>query len=181
MESKNELLSDTLLNMAQRIKSIAGVHELLYGEGNFSEIPFNKYLNELIRKLNTGLLHRKNVILNLSIDQNVSVNINQAVPVGLLLNELITNSFKHAFTNTEKPRIKLSFSQKEGTYHVEYSDNGSGTSPTEIESPKTLGMTLINTLLAQLNADFHFDSTQGFNLTFSFEEQNTGSQSRLVQ
>ncbi len=178
-ESKDKLVKDTLLNMGQRIKSIAGVHELLYEGETFSEIKLTEYINNLIENINTTLLNNKKVLFDISIDNSVDININQAVPIGLLLNELVTNSFKYAFHNTENPKIKFHISQIGDSYSAEYSDNGPGINKNKVLNPKSLGTTLINTLLNQLDADFKIMNKNGFNLSFTFKEQSIGAHSNL--
>ena len=178
-EIQDSTTKGILLNTGQRIKSIAGVHELLYEGENFSEIKLHPYIQKLIKNLNTTLLNEKNIQFNLSIDEDVVININQAVPIGLLLNELITNSFKYAFREVEKPKITFLMTQKDDSYSANYFDNGPGINPNEIKDPKSLGTTLINTLLQQLNADFEINSDTGFNLRFSFKEQKVGAHSNI--
>tara|TARA_R110000868_G_scaffold304437_17_gene565323 strand:- start:54649 stop:59295 length:4647 start_codon:yes stop_codon:yes gene_type:complete len=175
LESTNDEVSDIVLGMGQRIKSIAGVHELLYNSENFSDVPLNKYVNNLLRNVNTSFLNKKDITFNISIDDSVSININQAVPVGLLLNELITNSFKYAFNDVEKPKIKFNITFESGKYSAEYVDNGPGIATDALEKSTTLGLTLIKTLLDQISADYKIDNESGFRLIFDFSPQRIGA------
>jgi PAS domain S-box-containing protein len=180
LETKSEEISSIVLNMGQRIKSIAGVHELLYKSKDFSNIPFIEYVDILLKNVNNTLHNSKSVAFDISIDDSVIININQAVPVGLLMNELITNSFKYAFHEVDKPKITFSMKFLKGTYHAEYSDNGPGIDLESIEASGSLGFTLIQTLLAQIAANYTFKSDNGFKLAFNFSPQDSGAQGNKV-
>lgn len=179
IESDNKELASTLMDMGQRIKSIAGVHEQLYNNNNFIEIPILKYINTLITNINATMFNEKNVAFNLNISPDIQININQAVPMGLLVNELITNSFKYAFVNEEHPEIKFELLSKGDKYLFTYSDNGPGFDNKVFEEAKSLGLTLIKTLLAQLEACFTIGSENGFSLQFEFEPKEVGAHAVL--
>jgi two-component sensor histidine kinase len=170
-----------LLNETQnRIFSISGVHELLYEAENFSEISLSDYIDQLIDRLQrTYQDSEKEVQISKNLN-SFSVNINQAVPLGLLLNELITNSFKHAFGNTKDPEIRLTLEESGGRITSEYTDNGSGMAPSQFEKENSLGLNLIRTLLNQIGADYQIDSKHsGFCISFTFEIGDKGSQSNI--
>ncbi len=179
IESDNKELSSTLMDMGQRIKSIAGVHEQLYNNNNFIETPILKYINTLIANINATMFNKKNVAFKLNISPDIQININQAVPMGLLVNELITNSFKYAFVNEEYPEIRFEFLSKGDKYLFTYSDNGPGFDNKVFEEAKSLGLTLIKTLLAQLEACYTIGSENGFSLEFEFEPKEVGAHAVL--
>lgn len=179
IESDNKELSSTLMDMGQRIKSIAGVHEQLYNNNNFIEIPILKYINSLISNINATMFNKKNVAFSINISPDIQININQAVPIGLLVNELITNSFKYAFIDEAHPKIELRLISKEDTYYFTYSDNGTGFDEKVFKEAKSLGLTLIKTLLAQLEADYNFETDNGFRLEFEFEPKDVGAHAVL--
>ncbi|MFV1885055.1 MAG: PAS domain-containing protein [Balneola sp.] len=179
MESKHHLLKESLIKMGQRIKSIAGVHELLYNRESFSNIPFKIYVENLIGNINSSLLDYQSVKFELKINKNLDLNINQAVPMGLLLNELATNSFKYAFEEVENPTISFSLKKKKNHYYAFFSDNGKGIDSNHLVNPKSLGMTLIKTLLQQLDAEYQINNKNGFALTFNFKEKKVGAHGNL--
>lgn len=179
IESKNKELSSTLMDMGQRIKSIAGVHEQLYNNNNFVEIPILNYINNLIGNINATMFNKKNVAFNLNISPDIQININQAVPMGLLINELITNSFKYAFSDQDNPQVRIQLTSKNDKYRFIYSDNGPGYDEKIFKEAKSLGLTLVKTLLAQLEATHTFSSENGFHLEFEFGPKEVGAHAAL--
>lgn len=178
-ENTNKEVSNIILNIGQRIKSIAGVHELLYNSDSFTEIPFSQYLNNLIKNINSSFFNNKNITFKIDVNEHLNININQAVPLALLLNELLTNSFKYAFENVKTGNIYFSLNEENGIFTAVFKDNGPGIDLEKFKNPKTLGFTLISTLLSQLQAEEHFIMDDGFGITFSFESQKYGSHSNL--
>tara|TARA_R100001591_G_scaffold118644_1_gene143448 strand:+ start:8061 stop:11162 length:3102 start_codon:yes stop_codon:yes gene_type:complete len=177
--SGDEELKALLDETARRIKSIAQVHELLYNTDSFTDIPFDKYVRSLTNSI-SETLNNKNGIINLKIDENLVININQAIPLGLLLNELITNSFKYAFDLTSKNNvINFSLEFKDGAYYANYNDSGSGFERSKLESSSSLGSLLIDTLLQQLEADFNIETEKGYTIDFTFAESILGAHSNF--
>jgi len=169
-----------LLNETQnRIYTISGVHELLYNTESFSEISFEEYIEKLISRVQQTYQGNGNrVSINRNFN-NFSVNINQAIPVGLLLNELITNSYKHAFDSYEEAEIFFEVQRDNGSITITYEDNGKGVDKSLFVDANTLGITLIKTLLAQLDAEYSIESNSGFRITFQFEAREKGSHSNF--
>lgn len=181
MENEDSETNQTLKDMAKRIKSIAGVHELLYDSKSFSSISFKKYVTNLFQNLDTTLSGNSDieVNVNIDIDDQLEVNINQAVPLGLLINELLTNSYKYAFKHSSNPKIDFSMIFDEESYTVLYADNGPGLDKKEFENPSSLGFTLLKTLLSQLHADYELNTENQFKLIFTFGQRILGSHSNL--
>lgn len=176
--SKDEELKVVLGETARRIKSIAQVHELLYNTDSFTNIPFDKYVRTLTDSI-SETLDNKNGTINLEIDENLQININQAIPLGLLLNELITNSFKYAFDSSNTNQINFSLIFENDTYYAKYSDSGSGFDKSKLKSSSSLGSLLIDTLLQQLEADSKIKTASGFQIEFSFKEILSGAHSNF--
>lgn len=162
-------LLEIMLEMSNRIQSIAEVHELLYNSDSFADITFEDYTQNLFRTISSTIQKTNRVKLNLDIDYDLKININQAIPLGLILNELVTNSFKYAFDMVPEPMINFSLRLLDGRVIGEYSDNGPGFSSDYIANPKSLGFTVINALFAQLEADLHYDLDKVYPLIFNFE------------
>lgn len=171
---------DTILRETQnRIYSIAGVHELLYNTKSFTEVTFDEYalnLIERIRKLFGS--KEKDIVIEHQFDTK-SININQAVPLGLLLNELITNSFKHAFEEQKKGKITIHLSEEDNVIKAVYEDNGKGVDESAFNASKTLGVTLIKTLISQLEAEYKLESENGFKFSFMFKRKERGAHSNI--
>lgn len=179
MESEDHATIDSLTDTAKRIKSIAGVHELLYDSQNFSEISFKTYTTNLFESLALTISRDSNIDIDIDIEENLEVNINQAVPLGLLINELVTNSFKYAFKNVQNPKIHFKISFDGELYKATYFDNGQGFNRKEFDTPTSLGFTLVKTLLAQLDAEFRLNTNDQFKLTFKFRKKVLGAHSNI--
>ncbi|MDY6868868.1 MAG: histidine kinase dimerization/phosphoacceptor domain -containing protein, partial [Chloroflexota bacterium] len=176
--TENEL--SFILNETQnRIYSISGVHELLYETENFSDISFNEYIEKLVHRVQQtyGSDERK---ITISRDlHSFSVNINQAIPLGLLLNELITNSFKHAFRGMENGRIYIGLEESDDSIAIIYRDNGSDFDVSRFEKADSLGLVLIKTLMQQLSAGYSFMDNDGFGIRFEFPISNKGAHANI--
>ncbi len=184
IELQKEGLSDENLQLIlretqNRIYSISGVHELLYNTDSFTEITFGEYAVKLIDRIRDMFdSPGKNVVIEHKFDSR-RLNINQAIPLGLLVNELITNSFKHAFNGRNDGKIYISLQEKEDLIQVVYEDDGKGFDKDLFDQSNTLGVTLIKTLVDQLNAEYNIESDSGFRFTFSFELTGRGAHSNL--
>lgn len=171
--------NEQLTHAVNRIKSIAIVHEQLYNSESLTDIDLEQYYHELTATILKTLAVSSRVSFDLSVDVD-RININQAVPMGLLLNELMTNSLKYAFDGSEEGYINVNIGQNgNGELNFSYRDNGRGFDYEESLRKGGFGLELINTLLEQLNADYSIDSDKGYTLKCSFKPRSLGSQSNL--
>ena len=150
-----------------RVKSIALVHERLYQSKDLGKIDFKEYVirltNDLLRSfaVNTSLINLK---VNIN---NIYISIDTAVPCGLIINELISNSLKYAFPNLETEQdhaeIKIEFNKAQNNeFILEISDNGVGLpSDFDIKTTQSLGLQLVETLIAQLDGTKELDLSNG--------------------
>lgn len=163
---------DVLIDAQNRIHSIAGVHELLYNNENFIKVDLQDYIEKLIQKISDSYINTdREVKLKTHID-DVELNVNQAIPFGLLINELINNSFKHAFKESDDGTITIKILKKNDQIRVEYSDNGIGFEE-EDTNHKSLGFDLIHTLAGQIGAeDIEMHGKAGFHFCFEFESRD---------
>ncbi len=134
-----------------RINSIAMIHERLYSTQDLARIDIDAYLKDLFASIHTTFELGKPVKLVAHVGP-VYLQIDQAVPLGLICNEVFTNSFKYAFTNTENPVIEVTMDKgDDGFYTLKIRDNGSGIGkPVDLEKNETLGIVLIEALANQL-------------------------------
>jgi len=151
---ENSGVKSILLQSKSRIESMCKVHEMLYSSKNFSSIDYHDYLTNLIETLiHNTFLDEKKIELKINVNR-VSFNINTAIPLGLLINELVTNSLKYAFNNSEKGEILIEITPKINHFELIYSDNGCGySSEINFENTSTLGFQLITSLIEQLNGN----------------------------
>lgn len=145
--------SKFILNEAkQRIASIALTHQMLYQKGNFSSLQLNDFISKLILQIESTI-SQNNVSITLNIQpNNTSVNIDTAIPLGLIVNEILTNCFKHAFPNNRSGNIAVTLVKELNKTVLTISDNGIGFNVENTLQNKSLGLELIEILSDQLSA-----------------------------
>ncbi len=152
--SKNPDSQTILEEMQHRIKSMALVHEMVYENENLTEIDFGRLLERLVSDLRASYDHKK-IDVSIRTDE-ILLNMNSSVPLSLLANELILNTFKHAFNGRTHGAIDIRFNKKDGGCSLAVSDNGIGVpDPNSLHKPETLGYTIIRTLVDQLGGEFN--------------------------
>jgi PAS domain S-box-containing protein len=158
-QSKNIKIDDLYLESQNRIQSIALIHENLYHSDDLAHINFKTYAKGLITDLFDSYgVNSKQIKLNLDID-DVTMGIETAIPCGLIINELVSNSLKHGFADLETGQINVKLHKLvDGEYKLIVSDTGSSF-PDEVDlvSNETLGLELIKNLVKQLDANLTFD------------------------
>lgn len=157
------------LNEAKnRVLSIAMVHQQLYGKSNLSRIDLKKYIAELT----TEVLNTHPLYSHVEVKQNleeINIDITKAVPIGLIINEIITNAFKHAFKDkTIKPVIAIQLRLIKNTVKLTIKDNGSGFPQNFNSSNNSLGHTLIESLTDQIDGKVAFSNNNGAQVEVSF-------------
>ncbi len=179
VETNDDRLTAIFDQSINRIISIALVHELMYNNDDLSSVDINAYLEKLIPAINETMQNNaQNVQFKLDIEE-YDLNINEAIPIGLLLNELITNSFKYAFDESINNTIEVSLKSKNDRVYVTYFENGTGYPVENFEKPKSLGLNLVHAQLTQLEASYEVDTENKFKLDFSFTSQGKGSHSHF--
>lgn len=172
-KTNNKLTHELLLKSQDRIRSMALIHEMLYQtDKNIMYIDFSNYIKGLITHLFDSYEINRNKIDTKLIIDNVSLNINKAIPCGLIINELISNSLKHAFPKDSNGKISITMTstkQKEITLIVQ--DNGKGI-PKDIQWEKTssLGLQLVRTLSKQLNGTIKLQKNKGTKFLINFNK-----------
>jgi PAS domain S-box-containing protein len=170
----NEILEES----KNRVKSMALIHEKLYQSKSFSSLDIHEFIKELTENLfNSYGTDTAAIKLDLSID-NINFNADQAVYLGLIVNELVSNSLKHAFNKTtfnsngkQQKKISISF-QKEinGKYAIRIGDNGSGFPKSiDFRNTDTLGLQLVISLVKQLDGEISLKDDMGTEFIVMFE------------
>ncbi|MCW3071153.1 MAG: hypothetical protein JWO44_1043 [Bacteroidetes bacterium] len=154
-----------------RIHSMALIHDKLYQHETFARIDFNAYCNDLINYIRTSYNTTSAKIAYSITCNDVFVDIKNAVPCGLILNELISNVYKHAFRGREEGEVKIVCTKMGEKFTMMVSDNGIGFNAEDIiEQPVSLGLTLITALVAQVNGTIKTTNRNGTTYYISFEE-----------
>ncbi|MEP5610843.1 MAG: histidine kinase dimerization/phosphoacceptor domain -containing protein [Cyclobacteriaceae bacterium] len=160
---KTSAEKDALALTKNRVKSIGLIHEHLYKHEDFSRINLKAYTIDLIEILIQSL-HKGSTIQTQIDVQDLKVNIETAIPIGLILNELITNSIKYAFHNVEKPILFVNIQETDDTLVILVRDNGQGIVKKEIKSG--FGHSIINTLLESMSGTMEYENThEGYHTT----------------
>ena len=149
-------VEDLYMESQNRIQSIALIHEKLYQSDDLAHINFEAYVKDLVSDLFDSYgVNSSRIKLNLNIEE-VTMGIETAIPCGLIINELVSNSLKHGFSSSETGQINVEL-RKDGEYSLIISDTGSPF-PEEMDiiSNDTLGLELIKNLVIQLDAKLTF-------------------------
>jgi PAS domain S-box-containing protein len=163
------LATEALQDSQNRVMSMALVHEHLYKSNDLTNIDLMNYISAL----GTGLFvvfetEKHGIRFDLNI-HNVYVDINTAIPLGLIVNELITNSLKHAFREQEDCRISVTASKNPGGLTLIIADNGVGIAgDITLEDQNSLGLRLVRALTRQLHGTVTIDRKEGTKFTFAF-------------
>jgi len=163
-----------------RVISMSLIHEELYKGGEIDTLDFSAYLRKLAENLfQTYSLSSENIRLCMDLEENAFFNMDTAVPLGIIVNELVSNSLKHAFTEEGEVRIKLCREEKDNKmqkslFSLTISDNGKGV-PENIKlgSLESLGLQLVSILVDQLDGKIELKRAQGteFKITFKVAER----------
>jgi PAS domain S-box-containing protein len=158
-----------------RIKSMALVHEKLYKTKSLAEIDFKEYIKSLVSSLFRSYRIKPDKI-SLKIDvEEISLGLESAIPCGLIINELISNSLKHAFPNDRKGKVSVIFySVNEDKLILKVSDNGIGVPEKfDIKNTKSLGLHLVTILSEdQLHGKIEFNRVDGTTFQIQFQKLN---------
>jgi PAS domain S-box-containing protein len=171
--TEDERTRTILGDMGNRIQSIALVHQKLYQSNNLSRIDLKDYITDLTHLLMESYNpNEKDIILSLELE-SVMVLLDTAIPCGLIINELISNSFKHAFPEGRSGEIKVKLSRQENNIIVlNISDNGVGIPPMqEIQNNDTIGVQLFKNIAEdQLQGEVIFDTNNGVSCIVKFKD-----------
>ncbi len=151
--STNDKIKELIRSSQNRVISMAMIHEMLYIRNNLSKIEFRPYVQELTDYLmNSSDCKRKNIRIQLHIPE-VALGIDTAIPLGLLINEAVTNSLKYGFINNENGQIDITLKKEDAknAYVLGIKDDGIGFSEElDFRNTKSLGLKLIHNLARQL-------------------------------
>jgi two-component sensor histidine kinase/AmiR/NasT family two-component response regulator len=155
-----------------RINSMAMVHELLYSSRKISEINIKEYVENIVHELAYTYTNPEQLKLDIEVD-DLYFNLETAVPLGLIINELITNCIKHAFQPDECGRIKIVLKKDGSKYFLRVEDDGVGL-PVDLEwqDNNTVGLALVKQLTLQMDGKMGIKSDQGTSCIIEFMEQD---------
>jgi PAS domain S-box-containing protein len=171
---KNRNIEDVLLESQNRINSMAILHEKLYKSKNFQKINFAVYLKGLIKSLESSYkTGEKDISLIFDIDE-LFVSTDYAINLGLIINELVSNSLKHAFKDKNKGTVAIFLKKEKNDLQLTVKDDGVGISKEfDIKNTESLGMLLINSFVEQIKGKTELNCECGteFKIVFPKERE----------
>lgn len=177
MQSRNiedQRLKEVLKESQNRIHSMALIHENLYNHKSLANIMFSSYVKSLCGNIaRTYANQQANVQFDYQID-DAYLPMDIAIPCGLIINELISNSFKYAFVNKPNGVISIHFNDlQDENFLLKVSDDGVGIpSDVNILKTKSLGMKIVHKLVQQIDGELQSDFSQGTEFSFTFKASN---------
>ena len=168
---KDKESQDIFKESQNRARSMALIHERLYQSADLKRMDFGDY----IRSLSTELLHTYEVdpgLIKLKINvEDIFLDINTAIPLGLIVNELVTNSLKHAFPEGNSGEITVDFHPIDDHYEFTIKDNGVGfPEDLDFQNTDSLGMQIVNSLTDQIDGEIELDNNNGTEFKISFKD-----------
>lgn len=154
----DQKIKEILLDSQLRIQSISLVHEKLYQQNNISRIEAQNYIPELASVITKSLQDKRNIKQHIDVD-DISLTLDQGIPCGLIMNELISNAYKHAYSEKSEGNVHIQFKRDNGKIMMRVSDDGKGM-PKDFDpgNGKTLGLVLVEALSSQLKATLSINS-----------------------
>jgi PAS domain S-box-containing protein len=164
----NSTALDALAVCRGRVNAMAAIHEQLYQESNLASINAASYLKQFLPRLISAYKGEKHITLSFNVSP-VSLLVDQAIPFGLIVNELVTNSLKHAYRGREEGLLEVSVSQANGTVTLVVKDDGVGI-PENVtpQTASTLGLQIVTMLARQLKGDVAVESDGGTSFKLEF-------------
>jgi two-component sensor histidine kinase len=165
----SESAQQAILDSQNRVRSIALIHDQLYKTDNVTQINLALYIKELVDSFDNFLNNDVNDIKIMCEIDDLMLDVSQAIPIGIILNETVTNALKYAFPNHEKGTISICIKQVKTFVEVEISDNGIGLPMNfSLSNVNTLGINLLEGLTAQLGGSFRIKNNNGLTIFLRF-------------
>jgi PAS domain S-box-containing protein len=159
-----------------RIRTMVFIHEKLYRSKDFANIDFGDYITVLVKSLfNSYSVSSNRVALELTVDKGISFGVDRAVPCGLIINELVSNSLKYAFPDGGQGVIRIELRQNgDGSYTLMIGDDGRGfPEAVDFRNTQSLGLQLVTTLVEQLNGTIRREELKGVSFVIDFGVTDT--------
>ena len=171
-QSVNPDLLEALTNLQLRIRTMALVHEMIYRSENLQSIPFSDYLKSIATMV--AAAHRNvHAPLNLSLEE-MSIDLDTAIPLGLIVNEILSNTYKHAFVKSDYKgtiHIELKRDTTHDVINLMIQDDGCGfPDGFSYEKSETMGLHIINLLVKQIEGTLSIINSKGVTIIIRFHK-----------
>jgi PAS domain S-box-containing protein len=165
---------EALLDSQRRLKSMALIHELLYERDDFTHADLQLFTHRLLDLLQDSMTNKYGIAMVKDFThQEISLSLNQMVPFGFLVTELVTNAYKHAFSEKlhESPTVTVSLQLEQDTIFISVSDNGIGMADLDASNSASLGSELIHIFARQLKATLNTVNNNGCSHHIKFKRE----------
>lgn len=167
---ENKEVVKILNKSRRRVEAIALIHQKLYQDKSFNRVDFKSYLDEIM-----GIQHTINPNVICSVEaSNVVLSLDVAVPLGLIISEMLTNSIKHGFKNIKNPKLHIVLTRNSENFQLLVEDNGVGLSEDfSLDQPESLGLEIITALTGQIGGSIEYFNNPkgGASFKLSFKDQ----------
>ncbi|MBF0520304.1 MAG: PAS domain-containing protein [Nitrospirae bacterium] len=161
MTIEDEKAKRKLLECQDRIRAMSLVHEILYKSESLQSVNLSEYLKKIIPALKDSY-DTKPVDIITEIEDSILLDIDTAIPLGIVINELITNAYKYAFTGCDVREIGVTARKADDIIHISVRDNGIGMqNKMDFDKVKTMGLKLINILIKQMHGSIEANVGNG--------------------
>ncbi|MCE7991913.1 MAG: tetratricopeptide repeat protein [Roseivirga sp.] len=169
---EDETALSTFMEGQNRVKAMALIHQKLYQNENLATVDFAEYAEQLMKELATLYPASNGVTTTINVETEAKFDIDTAVPLGLILNELISNAYKYAFDQNGEGELHVSLkSLGEGKHELTVSDSGTGLPEAfDFAKAKSLGLRLVRRLAKQLYGKVHYTQDAGARFVVNFSE-----------
>lgn len=169
-KTQNPEILNSLKEAQDRINSMALLHQLLYRNNEVTRLMFNEYLAGLIQQISSSFSLAGSSIRVESRLEELELDLDTAIPLGLITNELMSNAYKHAFPETGEGEIRVELAKLfKNTYQLKISDNGKGLPENfDIHNLHSLGLDIVTILADQISAELKIYNDQGANFEIHF-------------
>lgn len=173
--SEDEKSVRVLTDAKTRVNAMALIHEKLYQAEHFSAVNARDFVPDLVVSIQNALsTENTNYEVELDID-DIRIDLDRAIPCGLILNELLTNAVKYAFPGSREGTIRITMKQKGTTVILALADNGVGMHGSKAVSEGSLGLQLVTALVEQLDGTYTLETEGGFRWTIQFPNTRRNS------
>ncbi|MBL7899632.1 MAG: sensor histidine kinase, partial [Crocinitomicaceae bacterium] len=161
-------VKEALESCRSRVYSMSLVHEKFFSQNSLTGIDFTHYAKDLIEAVTNSFGGNRDVEVHIEAD-DIYLDVSQAIPCGLILNETLTNSFKHAIPTNGKLILKITLINHGEAAEIIISDNGQGFDPKKISDKGSMGIELMHSLCEQLDAICQYTSENGSTVSIKFD------------
>ncbi|MCB0409034.1 MAG: GAF domain-containing protein [Flavobacteriales bacterium] len=164
--AKDDYHNELFTEVINKVFSMSSVQHQLHNSGRITDLPLTFFVKDIVENLNEVYTNH-NVKIDYHTNDEININIDKAIPFGLIVNEIITNSFKYAFNNIDNPSISVTITKNNGNAVINLKDNGVGFDENKIK--KGAGLGLIFDLADQLDGKVEAKKGNGTEYTISFQ------------